>query len=657
MCGIAGFVQPSFSTDRSPAVTLAMLAMLAHRGPDEHGYYVDDHAAFGATRLAVIDPDGGKQPFHDGGGRYWIVYNGEVYNYRELREQLTSRGRVFSTRSDTEVALQAWMEWGASAFERFNGGFALAIYDSLTRTLVLARDRWGKRPLYYTTLNGDLVFASEMKAFLEYPGVPFEWDVARLRSCFTLWTPLSDETPFQGIRQVPPGSSVVRTPDGLSEHAYTSLDFAPAPFVGSEEDAIDATRQQLSDSVRLRLRSDVEVGAYLSGGLDSAIVTALAAELSNKTVHTFSVSFADRQFDESEEQATASEFLGTAHASLVIESGDIARAFPEALWFAEVPVFRTAFVPMFLLSHMVRDRGIEVVLTGEGSDEIFLGYDIFRETVLRQRWHQMSPAARQQAIRDLYPHEPHFTDHNVRVLAAAFQDMRPEADATLFSHRTRLTNSSFAGRLLAGSSDGLQGLRAAIARAGPAFDRLSAIGKAQWIESLTLMTGYLLSTQGDRMAFAHGVETRCPFLDPGVASLGNSLPLELRLRNMQEEKYILKRAFAGRLPHATVAKRKRPYVAPDVAPFAGPTAPDYVLTLFSRDELARVGVFDVTLARRLAEKVAAARPEHISPRESQAFLLMLSVMWLDRYFVRRQYSCPTLRSSLVVASDLRTPRS
>ena len=653
MCGIVGFFHTSPPADFDPAaaprVLEEMLALIYHRGPDEAGYYFDERIGFGTVRLSIIDLSTGQQPIPDETGRWWIAYNGELYNYKELRVELEGLGHRFQSTSDTEVLLHAYMQWGVDALPRCNGAYAFAIYDRDEGALVLARDRYGKRPLFYTEVGGTLVFASEMKSFLAFPGARFELDEAQLASIFTVWTPLPDQSGFVGIKQIPNGSYLKIRGSSRTLAPYTTLDWkVDDRFDGSVGEAIERTHAILSDAVRLRLRSDVEVATYLSGGLDSAITTQLALANGLSQVHSFSITFEDKEFDESAEQLELSRYLGTKHTALPVRHGDIARNFPAAMWHAEVPVFRTAFVPMFLLSRLVNEQGIKVVLTGEGSDESFLGYDIFKEAILRRDWNAERDG---EKLRNLYPYLPHFNDANIKALASVFAQFTQEKTPGLFSHELRFHNSLFGLRLLKQNRDGLADLKAYLGENESVFGRLGLVERAQWLEWKTLLPGYLLSTQGDRMSMAHSVEGRCPFLDYRVVEWAARLPQELKLGPNMDEKWILKQAFPDTLPKSVLEKPKQPYRAPDLSAFLGSRDADYTEVLFSEHELAKMPFLNGTFCQQFLKKVRSAPPGGVSQRENQAFILLLSTALLYRYFVAREYPRHEVRLNLVRTID------
>jgi asparagine synthase (glutamine-hydrolysing) len=651
MCGIAGFFHPALTAEAFPSTLLEMLQNIAHRGPDATGYVVDAHCGLGSTRLSIIDIAAGIQPLSDATGRYWLCYNGEIYNYLELRAELEALGRAFTTHSDTEVLLQAWIHWGPDCLHRLNGGFAFALYDREEDELVLARDRYGKRPLFYAPHGRGLLFASEMKAFLAFPGFAFEHDPQQLASIAATWTPLPEQTGFSGIHSLPMSHWLRVRAGQVEARSYETLDFQGQTKVADEAEARMLIRQRLRDSVALRLRSDVEVGVYLSGGIDSAVIALLAGELSNHPLSTFSVEFADQQYDESAQQREMATRLGSHHHPLTITHRDIVDHLPAAAWHAEIPAFRSAFVPMYLLSAQTRAAGIKVILSGEGADEAFLGYDLFKEVQLRRQWQQLEEGQRRTQLARLYPHLEHYGPQDLAALTGLYQQFAEERLPGLFSHELRFQNGRFAARLIKNAGDPFQAISALVA-AAPGYAVMTPTHQAQWLEFKTLLAGYLLSTQGERMSLAHGVENRCPFLDPAVVELANSI--NLRFDDGFEEKRLLRQAFAEQLPPSIVHKRKFPYRAPDSAAFAD-CPPDYLELLLAPDEIAKIPFLDGKFVRALSNKIMTSAPTEISTKENQAFIFLLCLVLQHRFFVQR-LSLPALAkvdSPLLRAVDLR----
>lgn len=631
MCGIAGIARA-----RGARVELAALARMAgalrHRGPDGYGFLVDPTVGLAHCRLSIIDLARGDQPLAGCGDRRWITYNGEVYNYRELRRELEGAGgHRFRTDSDTEVVVHALEAWGLDALERFNGQFACAVYDRDDNSVLLVRDRFGVRPLFYAcTGAGDLVFASEAKALFASRLVAAALDPAGFDEVFQFWAARAPRTVFAGVRMLEPGSWL-RWRDGRVE---TGRWFAPAfPGVAvhaEPADAIGALDAILRSAVALRMRADVPVGAYLSGGLDSSITAALAAQLTPHTLRSFSVSFADPALDESGFQRRVADAVGTEHAVQHITSGEIAAVFPAVVRHAETPLLRTAAAPMYLLAKLARERGITVVLTGEGSDEVFLGYDLFKETEVR-RFCLRQPGSRwrPRLFDRLYPY---IEGAGGELWRRFFLDAGP-VDDPLFSHQPRMRLAGFVRgfygprlREAVGGLDVAADLRRDLP---PDFARWSALDRAAWLEMTTLLDGYLLSSQGDRMAMAHGVEGRYPFLDHRLVAFAAALPERSKLRGLAE-KVILRRWAEGVVPAEVRARHKQPYRAPDAPAFFAAGAPDWVAGLLSEREVTAAGLFD---AGAVAGLVRRAREGRItSARENQALVGILSAqLWQRDY--------------------------
>ncbi|MSR64383.1 MAG: asparagine synthase (glutamine-hydrolyzing) [Verrucomicrobiae bacterium] len=401
MCGIAGIVNLAAGAPPDERQLRQMLAMIRHRGPDEFGIYLDDAVGLGNARLSIIDLSGGQQPIANEDGTLWIVFNGEIFNYVELRPELEAKGHRFATHSDTEVLLHLYEEYGPKCLERLNGQFAFAVWNTRDQSLFLARDRLGVRPLFYTRTGGRLIFGSEIKAILSDPGVRAEIDPVTLEQVFTFWSPLSPRTIFKDIVELPPGHWLLAKRGEVTVNRYWQMSFAEVP---ASRDYLEEFESLLVDAAKIRLRADVPVGAYLSGGLDSSTIAAIIRNFTSNRLDTFSITFSDADFDESSYQQQMAKFLGTDHQVVHATHEDIGRIFPDVIWHAEVPLTRTAPAPMFLLSKLVQDRGYKVVLTGEGADEFLAGYDIFKEAKVRRFWAgQPESKWRSRLFQRLYP--------------------------------------------------------------------------------------------------------------------------------------------------------------------------------------------------------------------------------------------------------------
>ena len=438
MCGIVGVVDWGGRNQPEAELLQSMLSIIRHRGPDEFGLYLDRWAGIGCARLSIVDLETGQQPICNEDESLWIVFNGEVYNHPELRQGLERAGHCFTTRSDTEVILHLYEEHGPDFLHLLNGQFAIAIWDSNQGLLFLARDRLGIRPLFYTQVSGGLVFGSEIKALLLDPRVEAKLDPYAIIQAFTFWAPLATRTAFKRILELPPGhfmqvkADVVCTPT-----TYWKLTF---PSAGSEEaineqDAAERLRELLSDATRLRLRADVEVGSYLSGGLDSTLISSLIRQHTPETLCTFSIAFDEPAFDERSYQESAVDFLGTKHRRTVCTNVDVGRVFKDVVWHTEAPLLRTSPAPMYLLSRLVREGGIKVVLTGEGADEFLGGYNIYREDKIRRFWaRQPESAWRPKLLRRLYPYVADLSRASDAYLEAFFRQGLSDVNQLGYSH-------------------------------------------------------------------------------------------------------------------------------------------------------------------------------------------------------------------------------
>lgn len=403
MCGIAGIAHGDGRQVSSDALG-RMADALRHRGPDGSGMHCCDGVGFAHVRLSIVDLEGGAQPMSNEDGLVTIVYNGEVYNHVELRAELAACGHRFAGRSDTEVVVHGYEQWGAGVLDRLNGQFAFAIHDARRHQVFLARDRLGVRPLFFSTIGGSLVFGSEVKALFASGAVDASPDYRGLDQVFTFWAARAPATPFAGVEALPPGCYAVWQDGQLRRHRWYSPEYREASAVPA--DIVDQLDGLLRSSVEFRMRADVTVGAYLSGGLDSSVTASLAGEMSAIALRTFSVTFQDPSLDEGPFQRQVAATLHSVHREREITNADIASAFPHVVWHAETPLTRTAPAPMFLLAKLAREQGVKVVLTGEGADELFLGYELFKEAAVRRRYLRPGSLPSPRLFDRLYPNMP-----------------------------------------------------------------------------------------------------------------------------------------------------------------------------------------------------------------------------------------------------------
>jgi asparagine synthase (glutamine-hydrolysing) len=650
VCGIAGIA--ATNGDRIDVDALdRMIGAIAHRGPDGCDAHVEAGIGLAHARLSIIDLHGGAQPMSNEDASLWIVFNGEIFNYVELRASLVRRGHRFRTQSDTEVILHLYEERGVDAVHALNGQWAFAIWDARARSVFLSRDRVGVRPLFYTTVRGQLLFASEIKALFAHPSVPRALDPRGLDNIFTCWCTLPPRTAFRDINELAPGRSLMWRGGDLRETVHWQPSFATeAAPVRTVDEWVDELDAVLTRATAIRLRADVPVGSLLSGGLDSSLVTSVAARICGAAPRTFSIVFDDPEFDESFHQRRLAAALGSSHREWRCSYRDIVAAFPAVVWHAETPVLRTAPAPVYRLAKSVRDAGCKVVLSGEGADEVFGGYGIFKEAKVRAFWaRQPDSTWRPALLARAYPSLARFQRQPNAFRGASFHMQPDEAADPCFSHlpRWRLTSrlKAFFSAAMRASLDGFDSIDEVASRLPADFRGWDALGRAQYLEMAHLLPGYILSSQGDRMAMAHGVEARFPFLDPDVVALGARLPSTLKLRRL-DEKYLLK-ALARRVVPAPVWRRaKQPYRAPASQAFFS-HAGEYVDDLLSPRQVAQNGVFDPRAVDLLLRKCRAGRA--IGEKDNMAFVGILSTQLLfDRFINHFEVSHGAHRRSAAV---------
>ena len=647
MCGITGCLSALGNAEKRSRVS-AMTAALHHRGPDGRGIHVEAGVGLGHARLSIIDLAGGSQPMSNDDQSVTITFNGEIFNFVELRAELEARGQRFRTRSDTEVILRLYETYGEDCVDHLNGDFAFGIWDRRKQKLVLARDRMGVRPIFYLQHRDGFHFASEVKALLTVPGVSAELDPLALDQIFTLWFPLAPRTPFRNIFELPPGHMLVADRSGVRSRAYWQLEYPDRDDKAALDrrpsaEVAETLADLLIDATRIRLRSDVPVGAYLSGGLDSSIITAAVTRIAPTHLRTFSVGFEDDEFDETVFQQQMVKALATDHERVSVTSAMIGEIFPDVVRHTERPILRTAPAPLYVLSKLVRERDYKVVLTGEGADEVFAGYDIFKEAKLR-RFCARQPGSqmRSSLFRRLYPYLSGLQNQSQAYLEAFFK-VGLGTDDPLYSHLPRFRTTAgakvfFSSELKAElrGYDTLEDLRDAL----PAdFTRWHPLSQAQYLEAAHLLPGYILSSQGDRMAMAHSVEGRFPFLDHRLVEFAATIPPEQKILGLRE-KHILRKAMSDLLPPEIDNRTKQPYRAPDSPSFNGPTARAYVNDVLSPQALEETGHFNPRAVAKLRAKCDTGKP--LGFRDNMAFVGILSTqLWTRTFSNAGRQSQPT----------------
>ncbi|MGA1825999.1 MAG: asparagine synthase (glutamine-hydrolyzing) [bacterium] len=525
---------------------------------------------------------------------------------------------------------------------------------------MLARDRLGIRPLHYTIQNKMLLFASEIKSIFMCEHISREIDPYAMHQIFTFWTTLPSHTVFKNIHELPPGHFLKISKHSTHIRKYWDIPFYPPDMqLDTPDDQIkEAIRELLTDAIRIRLRADVPVGCYLSGGLDSSGVTTLVARYFNNKVHTFGICFEEEAFDESEHQSSMVSFLDTPHSELMATNSKIEASFPDVLWYCEKPLLRTAPTPLYLLSEMVNQHGLKVVLTGEGADEVFGGYNIFKEAKIRHFWaKQPHSRFRGLLIRKLYPYI--FNDPRLqRMQLSFFAKGLDKVNDPFFSHSIRWENTGrikrfFSRELLQAHSNPDREYEQLMALIPPSFSQWDYLAKAQFWEMVIFLSNYLLSSQGDRVAMGHSVEIRLPYFDYRIIDSMARVPAALKMKCLNE-KYILKESFRGIVPDTIVNRPKHPYRAPIIPSLLKAQTSGYVYEMLSMDALKNAGLFDPVKVQKLVDKLQ--KTEKTGEIDSMAFVGILSSQIIyDTFIVHFPlHSIPSLAPAHIV--DKRSTR-
>ena len=624
MCGFAGILDFSGRPDgERPRVLEAMTRTLVHRGPDDEGTFSDTDIALGHRRLSIIDLETGRQPIPNEDGSIWVVLNGEIYNHRDLRALLETKGHIFKTRSDTEAIVHAYETWGHAFVEHLRGMFALALWDRRERRLVLARDRVGKKPLYYATVGERLIFASEIKALLAHPGLDRFLDLEAVSDYLSLLYIPRDKTIFRGVRKLLPGYQLIAGPTGSSLRRYWDIRFAPEPT--DESRAAERVAELLSEAVGVRLASDVPLGAFLSGGLDSSAVVGMMARYASAPVASASIGFPDPAFDElSYARLVARHFL-TDHRDDVIPPG-AAEAVKELSWYYDEPFGDSSAIPTYFVSRLARQR-VTVALSGDGGDESFAGYRRYYFDVRENRLRSWVPAPIRGAVFGLlgaiYPK----ADYLPQVFRGkTFLSNVARTPWEAYLHSVSGVKEADKTRLLSvDARQALGGYRTAdlfrdLYRAAESADSLTCI---QYIDFKTYLPDDIL-TKVDRASMANSLEVRCPLLDHHLIEYAARLPSSLKLRGRQS-KLILRKAVAGLVPDVILRRPKMGFAMPAgnwLRTDLRDLVEEYVLT-----DRSGHGLFDPLTVRRFWRQHDAGRRD----RTAELWGLLAFNLWYERF--------------------------
>ena len=626
MCGIAGFTTHRHQPEKPEMALADMTRALSHRGPDAEGAYTDPAVRLGHRRLSILDLAGGAQPMSSHDGRWHIVFNGEIYNYVELRRDLETRGIVFQTQSDTEVLLQAWAEDGADCLPRLNGMFAFAIWDAREKRLTLARDPLGIKPLFYANHRGELIFASELRSLLRFPGFKPGLDPASINKYLAFGYIPAPSTAYAGVRKLEPGQMMIWSPAGRRTEYFWDLPIEDNPVgAGTFDESAETTRDLLREAVRYQLRSDVEVGILLSGGIDSSAVAALAAPLAGRTLHSFSIGFQEASYNELPYAEMVARKVGTEHHHETLTPADVVGALPNIYRGLDEPLGDASLVPTWFLSRLAASK-VKTVLGGDGGDELFAGYPSFQAHLLMERL-SFLPVGVRDAINHLIQRMP--VSHNYKsipFLLAQFLKglglpaeirfllwmgacgnaerrdlLAPEVRNELHRHNAFEDVTRLAYR--SGLSGGLE--------------RIFYLCTKLYLQECVLM-------KVDRASMAHSLEVRVPFLDIDLVTHAFSLRADYKLRGRQT-KLILKQALKNDLPSAILQRKKAGFAMP-VAAWLQQDLKPWAQDLTDTSLIESTGVLDSAAVRRMTEEHLDRRADH---RRSLWSVLAFLAWWRE----------------------------
>lgn len=596
MCGIAGILSLE-GAPPSLSELGRMNAALRHRGPDDEGFYLVGPAGLAMRRLSIIDLDTGAQPISNETESVWVVLNGEIYNFRELRADLEARGHRFSTRTDTEVIVHLYEEYGEGCVRRLRGMFAFAVWDVARRQLLVARDRLGIKPLYFAEAAGRLVFASELKAVVEAPGVERRLSLSAIDHLLSFLTTPSDQSIVECVRKLEPGHFLMASPGQRPRvERYWEPAFRP-DYSRSEDDFAEELRERLVECVRSHLVSDVPVGAFLSGGIDSSAVVAAMARHASGPVKTFTIGFAEESFSEAPQARRVAKALGTEHHELILEPQALS-VIDEIVWHLDEPFGDSSCIPTYMVSGLAAQH-VTVVLSGDGGDEIFGGYDKY-VVEGRERAFDRLPAAARMGAAALSACMPEGMRGKNLLRHFSLEGAERYLDAqTLFPREQK-------ARLLR------RELFAAMDGKDPAepWRRLLADQRGPWLSALQRLDleSYLpldILTKVDRMSMAHSIEARVPLLDHELVEFAGRIPPEMHLGQGQT-KSLFKKAMRGMLPEETLARRKQGFAVPLASWFRGELS-GFVRDLLLSGTARHRGIFEPRAVESLLEQPGRRR--------------------------------------------------
>jgi len=623
MCGLAGYLG-----EGNKEILKRMTRVLTHRGPDDEGFYIEDNLGLGHRRLSIIDLKSGHQPMTNEDKTVWLIFNGEIYNFKILREKLLEKGHQFLTQSDTEVIIHLYEQIGDDFIKELDGMFALVLWDKNKKRLILARDRLGKKPLYYSFENQNLIFGSELKALLQYPSLKKEINLPSLAKYLVYEYVPAPHSIFKGIKKLGPGEYLVYQNRYLEIKKYWDIGFGQFLFKLDKENYLEELDKKLEQAVKKRLIADVPLGVFLSGGLDSTTIAYYAQKATSKKIDTFFIGFDDKSFDESKYAQQAADFLRTNHHQQILSAQDCLDLVPQIANFLDEPLADASIIPTYLLSKFCREKAT-VALSGDGGDELFMGYPTFQAHQLDQIYQKIPLLIRRYFLNPLINSLPVSFDN----ISFDFKLKKFISGANYIPEiKNQIWLGSFSPIELKSIFNPL------IYRELETVDifedledYLKIIGSQNLKNRLIYLyfKNYLqddILVKTDRAGMAASLEVRTPFLDWQLVEYVNSLPNEFKTKGWQT-KYLLKELMKDRLPHEIVFRPKKGFGIP-VAKWIKSDLKNFVLDIFSKSRIKKEGIFNYSYINQLLKEHFKSQKDN----RKALWTLIVFELWLKKWF-------------------------
>lgn len=656
MCGIS-FIFDSANESLTTNPIDLMVSCLNHRGPDEQASIVKRHVALGHTRLSIVDIKGGHQPMVSADGRFSIIYNGEIYNYHQLKNTLEKNGAVFASDSDTEVVLQCFIRYGESCLEKFRGMFSFAVHDNETGELFIARDRLGIKPLYYTWDGQSLIGASEMKAIFASGLVEAKFNLHSIANYFKYQFSIAPYTPFENIYELEPGYSLTIKPGAAPQlKQYWDLEFPREYEYEEHDESYWETRfaDELDDSIITHMIGEVPIGAYLSGGIDSATTTYLLNKHYDTEVQSFTIRFTNAANDESAISRTIARHIHVPNTELIVDDdrpGGYLNIYEQAIYHLEQPQRVAVDIPHFMLSELVRDNHYKVVYTGDGADEIFGGYDCYRQDMIRV-WGNEKASMEEREEFYLTQFRDNFADQHMQMLLRLHEPATQEATINKYGcypawydtwHILDEVGEKLLSKKIKDKLRSNSQMEELVERMKPKLEERHPLNQSLYIETKTRLPGWIL-WKSDRLSMAHSVEVRVPFMDHKLVELAAQIPPWLKLSGM-DEKYLLRKIMMPFFPEHPQSFKKRAFYTPIKEWFFTAEKVSGLKHYLSEEALDKVGIFDANEVHNMLNQISSLP----APRNNDDYYSLMKLEWglmivltvqiLHFLFVEKQAPC------------------